>query len=200
MIRVEPSGGESFSFTAAGSSYTVSALRPFTAYRFSVAAITIGPGPPTEQIQVDTFTDGKSTYCVDPLCTLFGYLHAAPGGPPESVSAQPLDPTSLVVSWEPPQLEVRNGVIQQYTIRITELETGVVTTLYTEATSMNVTSLHPYYTYSCTVAAETSAIGPFSYPVQIQLPESGMWYSFTVLGAAWSHLHDCNLIIGYNQM
>lgn len=106
---------------------------------------------------------------------------AAPGGPPESVVAQPLDSTSLVVSWEPPQLELRNGVIQQYTIRITEVETGAVTTLYTEVTTVNVTSLHPYYTYSCTVAAETTALGPFSYPVEIQLPESGMWSSFTYL-------------------
>ena len=101
----------------------------------------------------------------------------APGGPPESVGVQPLDSTSLVVSWEPPQLELRNGVIQRYTIRITELETGAVTTLYTEETTVNVTSLHPFYTYSCSVAAETTVLGPFSYPVEIQLPESGMWSS-----------------------
>lgn len=98
----------------------------------------------------------------------------APGGPPESVVAQPLDSTSLVISWEPPQLELRNGIIQQYTIRITEVETGTVNTLYTEATTVNVSSLHPYYTYSCIIAAETIALGPFSYPVQTQLPESGM--------------------------
>ena len=60
MITVEPLGGELFSFTIpAVSSYNVSALRPFTAYRFSVAAVTIGPGPHTEQIQVNTYTDGK---------------------------------------------------------------------------------------------------------------------------------------------
>lgn len=65
MITVERPGGEPSSFTiTAASSYTVSALRPFTAYRFSVAAVTIGPGPSTEQIQVDTFTDGKCTDCV----------------------------------------------------------------------------------------------------------------------------------------
>ena len=110
------------------------------------------------------------------------YSHAAPGGPPESVNALPLDPTSLTISWGPPQLELRNGIIQQYRVMVTEVETGVVTTLYTEATTVNLTSLHPYYTYSCTIAAETSALGPFSYPVQIQLPESGMCHG--VLGAA----------------
>lgn len=62
MITVDPSGGEPSSFTiTATTSYTVSALRPFTEYSFSVAAVTIGPGPPTEQIQVETFTDGKCT-------------------------------------------------------------------------------------------------------------------------------------------
>ena len=63
MITVEPSGGEPSSFTTtATSSYTVSALRPFTVYSFGVAAVTIGPGPPTQQIQVETSTDGKCTY------------------------------------------------------------------------------------------------------------------------------------------
>ena len=58
---------------------------------------------------------------------------------------------------------------------ITEVETGAVMTLVTEATSLTVPSLHPYYTYSCTVAAETTGLGPYSYPVEIQLPESGTY-------------------------
>lgn len=100
--------------------------------------------------------------------------NAAPGGPPESVVAQPLSPTALAITWEPPSVEVRNGIVQRYTVEIREVETGMVTTLSTEATALNLTSLHPYYTYSCTIAAETSAVGPYSYPVQVQLPESGM--------------------------
>ena len=63
---------------------------------------------------------------------------------------------------------------------VTEVETGATMTLFTEATSLTVTSLHPYYTYSCTVAAETTGLGPFSYPVEIQLPESGM-YVFAII-------------------
>ena len=59
MIQVEPLLGETFSVTTAGNSFTISALRPFNSYLFSVAAITIGPGPATEQIQVQTFTDGE---------------------------------------------------------------------------------------------------------------------------------------------
>ena len=58
---------------------------------------------------------------------------------------------------------------------ITEVETGTITTLFTEATNLTVNSLHPYYTYSCIVAAETTGLGPYSHPVDIQLPETGMW-------------------------
>ena len=68
LITVEPSGGEPSSFTTtATSSYTVSALRPFTVYSFSVAAVTIGPGPLTQQIQIETSTDGKYYTLID-LC------------------------------------------------------------------------------------------------------------------------------------
>ena len=102
-------------------------------------------------------------------------LSSAPGGPPQLVRARSLSPTSLIISWEPPLQEVRNGIIQRYTVKITELETEQNTTFYTEATTLNVTSLHPYYTYNCTVAAETIGIGPFSPPVVFQLPESGMY-------------------------
>ena len=88
------------------------------------------------------------------------------------VRPQQISPTSFTLTWDPPSQEVRNGIIQQYTIWITELETGRSITLTSASTTVNVTSLHPYYTYNCSVAAETSAIGPFSSPVVIQLPES----------------------------
>ena len=91
------------------------------------------------------------------------------------VSAQSLNPSSLILSWEPPVQELRNGIIQQYTVIIIEEETGRVISLSTRDTGLNVTSLHPYYTYNCTIAAATSAgTGPFSSPVIIRLPETGM--------------------------
>ena len=80
----------------------------------------------------------------------------------------------MMLAWDPPLLEVRNGIIQQYMIRVTELETGRVWNLSTPAMSITITSLHPYYTYNCTVAAVTSGTGPFSPPFVIQLPEAGM--------------------------
>ena len=79
-----------------------------------------------------------------------------------------------MLSWDPPQREIVNGIIQQYTVSITEHETANNTIVVTNKTSLNLTSLHPYYVYSITVAAETIAIGPFSSPIVIQMPESGM--------------------------
>ena len=99
----------------------------------------------------------------------------APEGPPLLVRAQPLTPLSMSLTWDPPVQELRNGIIQHYVVRITELETGRVLTLSTAETRVTVTSLHAYYTYNCTIAAATFVgTGPFSSPVVIQLPESGM--------------------------
>lgn len=108
------------------------------------------------------------------LCIIL-VCYSAPEGPPLSVSALPLDSSSLILTWEPPLLELRNGIIQQYTIRITELKSGTVITVSTEDTSINVTSLHPHYEYNITVAAETFDVGLFSSPFVIQLPESCMY-------------------------
>ena len=106
----------------------------------------------------------------------------APEGPPLLVSAQSLSPSSLILNWEPPVQELRNGIIQQYTVVIVEQETGRVISLSTRDTKRNVTSLHPYYTYNCTIAAATFAgTGPFSSPVVIQLPEAGMGLKFLTI-------------------
>ena len=80
-----------------------------------------------------------------------------------------------MLSWDPPQRETVNGIIQQYIVSISEHETASNTTTVTNNTSLNLSSLHPYYVYSVIVAAETVAIGPFSSPVVIQMPESGMY-------------------------
>ena len=50
---------DTISYTTGSTFYVVSGLRPFTRYFFSVAAISIGAGPTTEQISAQTFTDGN---------------------------------------------------------------------------------------------------------------------------------------------
>ena len=176
IVHVDLPVEEVTSYTTGSTSYIVSGLRPFTNYSFSVAAITTGEGPTTEQVSAQTFSDGKYAWEHWLLVVILYSIGTVPGGPPLLVTAQPLDPTSLSLSWKPPLLELRNGIIQLYTVKIIELETGILLSQTTEFTSLNETSLHPYYTYTYSVAAETSVgIGPFSSSVVIQLPESGMY-------------------------
>jgi len=81
---------------------------------------------------------------------------------------------SLTLSWEPPAVESQNGVIRQYVIRITEEETSAVMLHYANSVQVMVEDLHPYYTYTCSVAAETVEVGPYSTNVTVQLDEDSM--------------------------
>ena len=84
-----------------------------------------------------------------------------------------IDSRTLMISWMPPPFEHQNGIIREYQVNITESETEMVYHLTTAATSLTVPSLHPFYTYNCTVAAFTVAEGPYSLEVNITMPEDG---------------------------
>ena len=100
--------------------------------------------------------------------------HAVPETAPLNLSVQATDSQTLVLSWEAPLPEDRNGIITQYTVNITEMETGILLQLATNNTTVTAFSLHPHYTYSCTVAAETSiGLGPYTTPSAVQMPEDG---------------------------
>ena len=45
----------------------------------------------------------------------------------------------------------------------------------TDSTHTTLTDLHPFYTYSISVAAETVDIGPFTAEVTAQMPEDGKY-------------------------
>ena len=59
-------------------------------------------------------------------------------------------------------MEYQNGVVDYYLITVVEVETGVETNYTSLSTTYYVSSLHPAYTYLCTVAAYTVGLGPFS--------------------------------------
>ena len=78
---------------------------------------------------------------------------------------------SIQLSWAPPPLDETNGIIREYRINITELETGDNQQLTTSTTSLVVQNLHPYYTYEVLVSAHTVDTGPFSSPVSVVTPQ-----------------------------
>ena len=90
------------------------------------------------------------------------YMHAVPSGTPSNLQGVAISSTSIRLTWDPPELGDQNGVIQAYDIIITEVVTGSM--MYFQEGGMvsilTVNSLHPYYTYQCSISAETIGPGP----------------------------------------
>ena len=105
---------------------------------------------------------------------LLCFCLAVPTGPPQAVAVRSEDSTTLVLSWQPPAPENQNGIIVHYIVNITEMETGrLLSFTAVNTTTLSVPMLHPFYTYTCIVAAVTVGIGPYSTTVQVELPEDG---------------------------
>ena len=73
-----------------------------------------------------------------------------------------------------------NGIIRSYVVIIREISTGRLYNFTSYNRTQSIDSLHPYYNYTCEVAAETVSTGPYSRPVTVSTKEAGI------------HLHCCN--------
>lgn len=100
-------------------------------------------------------------------------LFAAPNGSPLNLSTLITSSSSVTLQWSPPEIHLQNGLIQHYTVQLTEAQTGVLLQYTSSGVSLTINNLHPYYTYTCTVAAVTTAAGP-GITVNFQLPQDGM--------------------------
>ena len=107
------------------------------------------------------------------LCHIFLYS-SAPSTPPTNIRISSVTSTQFLLSWSSPPLVNQNGVIRNYTINITEVNTGRLIQITSQTTSELLESLHPYYNYSCVIAAVTVDTGPFSESVTITTLEDGM--------------------------
>ena len=99
------------------------------------------------------------------------YIYAAPSGPPQNVSGHSINSTAIMLSWSAPRFEDRNGAIRHYIINVTELETRTKFDAITTQMAITFSSLHPYYTYLCTVYAVTIGAGPGAVPVNVTTME-----------------------------
>ena len=98
---------------------------------------------------------------------------AAPSSSPERVQLSAVSSSGFLLSWSAPPADNHNGIIRNYTINITEENTGRQLQLTTNTNSQRVESLHPYYNYTCVVSAVTVAAGPYSQPVSITTLQDG---------------------------
>ena len=99
-------------------------------------------------------------------------LNIAPSSAPQNVTVTALSPYSIFLDWFPPPSNSQNGVIREYRVNVTEVETGTEFNLTTTATSITVPFLHPYYTYECVISAYTVATGPYA-EFTVMTPEDG---------------------------
>ena len=97
----------------------------------------------------------------------------APASPPQDLQTTILSSTSIILMWREPRSGDQNGLIRLYHINVTEIETGVDWQLMSNDTNVTVQPLHPFYSYNLAVAAQTLGLGPFSSPIQIEMPEDG---------------------------
>ena len=102
------------------------------------------------------------------------FLYSVPTGPPLNIMAIPINSKSILLSWEAPRMDLQNGIIRAYNVRVLELETGQEQSFSLSGvdTFQIINSLHPFYDYNCSVAAFTIARGPIGFTV-IRTPQEG---------------------------
>ena len=100
-------------------------------------------------------------------------LIAVPTSAPVHLQGNGVNSTTIHLQWGPPPLADQNGVIRSYHINISVAETGSVFQLTSVTTTLNISDLHPYYTYTITVAAVTIGPGPYGVALTIRMPEDG---------------------------
>ena len=91
----------------------------------------------------------------------------------------------MLLEWDllPPGLS--NGVVREYRINITEMETGLEFQLCTDAdtSELLVGPLHPFYTYHFTLVAFTVEPGPTTDVITVRTEEAGICVPCNVLVA-----------------
>ena len=94
--------------------------------------------------------------------------------------------------WAPPDQEYRNGIITEYHVDITEVDTNTAYASYIISgsnTQIGVTTLHPYYQYNFTVAAYTVGKGPVSGGLVIRTFQDGKFNYPSVFHLLCTYLH-----------
>ena len=114
-----------------------------------------------------------SIVCVIKSYKSFLLLFQAPSRSPQNLTVTVINARNVYLSWSPPPREHHNGVIRQFWINITEVDTGRRFQRTSVDTFFTVPSLHPFYTYQFSVAAYTVNPGPFTEPSMLQMPQDG---------------------------
>lgn len=108
----------------------------------------------------------------------FESVSSEPSDTPQNISVRATSPTSVVIEWDLPPADKINGIITRYWIRVTNLHSQDQNDIYHHSTTYILNGLHPYYMYKVSVAAETTALGPYSTPLTFQMPEASKLHAY----------------------
>ena len=82
--------------------------------------------------------------------------------PPTIVDATIISSTTVNLSWDAPFQADQNGIIHQYHINLTEVDTTRQWPLISMTNTFLLTFLHPYNTYQYSIAAVTISTGSYT--------------------------------------
>ncbi len=100
------------------------------------------------------------------------FENLVPDMSPANLTGMAQDSATILLGWGDPAGS-HNGIIREYRVDITEVETGRVFRNVSAITSLVISNLHPDYTYEWTVAAFTVREGPYSYSHGVTTLEDG---------------------------
>ncbi|XP_077288752.1 neogenin protein frazzled isoform X2 [Arctopsyche grandis] len=115
----------------------IPSLQPSTAYQFRVVAYNKnGPGPSTQVLDITTQSEDQSL------------------GPPLDLTIMSLNPTSMSVSWQPPELIPGARVsVDKYQLFLTEMDTGRERSIITAELNKHLIDLIPFTEYGLRIVA-----------------------------------------------
>ena len=93
--------------------------------------------------------------------------------PPTNLTGFAVDPHSIFLSWDPPPQHSLNGILRHYRLSGIEDPTASKFSVLFSSNQRSLSSLHPFYSYTISVAAVTVGEGPYSSNVTIETPQDG---------------------------
>lgn len=174
--------GHQLSFTVMNTTIHLMDRHPHYNYVCTVAAYTVGIGPPA-MIRILTLEDGELlqllapplqiyslsfSLCLSPSLSLFSLSYSlslsltfpAPSGAPTGLNVTHPLPTSAELSWIPLPPDQHNGIITGYTVKVVGPDSAtprLIPVPDASATSVVVSGLRPFTAYTFSVSAMTAA-------------------------------------------
>ncbi len=87
----------------------------------------------------------------------------APSSAPENISFKILSSSSIELSWQPPLESHINGILRLYRVAVRSVADSAVAydnVVGHNTLTVQISELHPYYQYTCSVSAVTTEEGP----------------------------------------